>query len=46
MKITEDIRRFAREEGMDTTAAIDVGMKKMADEFREHGSELYVDAGS
>jgi len=46
MKITEDIRRFAREEGMDTTAAIDVGMKKMADEFREHGSELYVDTGS
>lgn len=46
MKITEDIRRFAREEGMDTTEAIDAGMKKMADEFREHGSELYVDAGS
>jgi phosphomethylpyrimidine synthase len=45
MKITEDIRRFAKEQGMEADEAVDVGMKKMADEFRERGSELYVEAG-
>jgi phosphomethylpyrimidine synthase len=46
MKITEDIRRFAAEQGIKAEDAPDVGMKKMADEFREAGSEIYVEAGS
>ena len=46
MRITEDIRRFAEEEGLAATEAIDAGMKRMAEEFREKGSELYVEAGS
>jgi len=46
MKITEDIRRFARQEGVGTEEAVDAGMKKMAEEFRQKGSELYVEAGS
>ncbi len=45
MKITEDIRRFAAEQGVAEEAAIDTGMQKMADEFREKGSEIYVEAG-
>ena len=45
MKITEDIRQFAREHGMETVEAIDAGMEKMAEEFKEKGGELYVEAG-
>jgi len=44
MKITEDIRRFAEEEGLSPTEAIDAGMTRMAEEFRESGSELYVES--
>jgi phosphomethylpyrimidine synthase len=46
MKITDDIRRFAAEQGLAVEDASDVGMKKMAEEFRGAGSELYVEAGS
>jgi phosphomethylpyrimidine synthase len=46
MRITEDIRRFAEEQGVGTEEAIDAGMKEMADRFREGGSELYVEAPS
>jgi phosphomethylpyrimidine synthase len=46
MKITEDIRRFAREEGLEDGQAIEAGMRKKADEFKGSGSELYVEAGS
>ena len=46
MKITEDIRRFAQEQGLETVEAIDAGMKSMAEQFREGGGELYVKAGS
>jgi phosphomethylpyrimidine synthase len=46
MKITEDIRRFAAEQGVDAEGAVGLGMEKMAAEFRESGSELYVEAGS
>jgi len=46
MKITEDIRRFAAEQGLGEGEAVDAGMKKKAEEFRESGSELYVEAGS
>jgi phosphomethylpyrimidine synthase len=45
MKITEDIRQFAREQGMAEEAAIDAGMEQMAEEFREKGGEIYVEAG-
>jgi phosphomethylpyrimidine synthase len=43
MKITEDIRRFAAEQGLEGTEAIDVGMRQMAEQFRDGGSELYVE---
>ncbi|MDH3272025.1 MAG: phosphomethylpyrimidine synthase ThiC [Gemmatimonadota bacterium] len=45
MKITEDIRAFARAQNLAESEAIDVGMERMADEFREKGGELYVEAG-
>ncbi len=43
MKITEDIRRFAAEQGMETVDAVESGMKRKAEEFREKGGELYVE---
>jgi phosphomethylpyrimidine synthase len=46
MRITEDIRRFAEQEGIETGQAIDAGMQKMSAEFRERGGELYVEADS
>jgi phosphomethylpyrimidine synthase len=42
MKITDDIRKFAEEQGMETVEAIEAGMKDKADEFREAGGEIYV----
>ena len=44
MKITEDIRQYAKEQGMETVEAIEAGMKQMADKFKEKGSEIYVEA--
>jgi phosphomethylpyrimidine synthase len=34
MRITEDVRRFAAEHGMQAVEAIDEGMKEKAEEFR------------
>ncbi len=42
MKITEDIRQFAAEQGMETVAAIEAGMREKAGEFRDSGGEIYV----
>jgi phosphomethylpyrimidine synthase len=46
MRITEDIRRYAEEQGLAADEAVDAGMKRMAEQFREGGSELYVEASS
>jgi len=45
MKITEDIRQFAREREIEESDAIEAGMAEMADTFRDKGSEIYVEAG-
>jgi phosphomethylpyrimidine synthase len=45
MRITEDVRRYAAEHGLETVEAIEAGMHEKAGEFREKGSELYVEAG-
>ena len=42
MKITQDVRKFAEENGMDTQEAIEEGMKKKSEEFKEKGSEVYL----
>ena len=41
MRITEDVREFARREGMSESNAIDEGMRRKSREFREGGAELY-----
>lgn len=42
MKITQDVRKFAEENGMDTEEAIEEGMKKKSEEFKAKGSEVYL----
>ena len=42
MKITQDVRKFAEENGMDTQEAIEEGMKKKSEEFKAKGSEVYL----
>jgi phosphomethylpyrimidine synthase len=40
MKITEDVRRYAAEQGIDESAAIEHGLRDKAAEFQEAGAEL------
>ncbi|MEI6337276.1 MAG: phosphomethylpyrimidine synthase ThiC [Verrucomicrobiota bacterium] len=44
MKITEDVRKYAAEQGIAEEAALAKGMAEKADEFVEKGSELYAKA--
>jgi phosphomethylpyrimidine synthase len=42
MKITQDVRDYAREQGIDTVdQAINIGMQEKAMEFRQKGGEIY-----
>ncbi|MEP0548115.1 MAG: hypothetical protein ABJF88_14360 [Rhodothermales bacterium] len=41
MKITQDVRDYAEEHGVDVEAAIPEGMRERAEAFREGGGELY-----
>ena len=43
MKITDDIRQFAKEQSIDPAAANEIGMQQMSEEFRAKGSEIYID---
>jgi len=45
MKITDDIRKFAAEHGLESVEAVEAGMEEKAREFRERGGALYVRAG-
>ncbi|HET9818839.1 MAG TPA: phosphomethylpyrimidine synthase ThiC [Rhodanobacteraceae bacterium] len=41
MKITQDVRDYAREHGVDESAALNDGMAEKAAEFRELGDDVY-----
>ena len=41
MKITQDVREYAAAHGLETTAAIEEGLREKAEEFRERGGEIY-----
>ncbi|MEP0548112.1 MAG: phosphomethylpyrimidine synthase ThiC [Rhodothermales bacterium] len=41
MKITQDVRDYAEEHGVDVEAAIPEGMRAKAEQFRDGGGELY-----
>ncbi|HEY4021829.1 MAG TPA: phosphomethylpyrimidine synthase ThiC [Pseudonocardiaceae bacterium] len=42
MRITQDVRKYAEENGMETVDAIEAGMGEMAERFREHGNQVYL----
>ena len=44
MKITEDVRKYASEQGLAENAALLSGMQEKAKEFVEKGAELYAKA--
>jgi phosphomethylpyrimidine synthase len=44
MKITDDVRRYAEEQGLTTEAALEAGMRAKSEEFMENGGEIYVPA--
>ena len=41
MRITQDIREYARDKGLDSEAAVRAGMTEKAKEFREGGGMIY-----
>lgn len=41
MKITQDVREYAKEHGVDENTALEKGMEQKAQEFREKGGDLY-----
>ncbi|MBU6302241.1 MAG: phosphomethylpyrimidine synthase ThiC [Verrucomicrobia bacterium] len=41
MKITEDVRKFAEEQGLGEAEAIQAGMEAKAREFQEQGADIY-----
>jgi phosphomethylpyrimidine synthase len=41
MRITEDVRRYAAEKGIDEAIAIERGLQDKAKEFQEAGAEIY-----
>ena len=41
MKITQDVRAYAKEKGIDSAEALEIGMAEKAREFKEKGAEIY-----
>ena len=41
MKITEDVREYAAQQGLEAEEALEKGMAEKAGEFQEQGSEIY-----
>lgn len=44
MKITQEVRQFAEQAGLDEADALTAGMKNQAETFKKLGGELYVPA--
>lgn len=42
MKITQEVRRFAEEKGLEEEVALEAGMREKAEAFKEAGSEIYL----
>ena len=43
MRISQDVREYARAKGMDLATAVEIGLKEKAGEFRASGSEVYAE---
>jgi phosphomethylpyrimidine synthase len=44
MKITEEVREYAAQHGVDEAHVLEVGLQEKAEEFRQSGSDVYVKA--
>ncbi len=44
MKITQDVRDYAEQKGIEDKQALDEGMKEMSESFKEKGGEIYTKA--
>jgi phosphomethylpyrimidine synthase len=42
MKITQDVREYAEQKGLEEAKALEEGMREKAVEFREKGAEIYI----
>jgi len=42
MKITQDVREYAAQKGLDDAKALEEGMREKAEEFRQKGGEIYL----
>ncbi len=42
MKITQDVRQYAAEHGLDTDEAVSAGLREKAEEFRAKGGRVYL----
>ena len=42
MRITEDVRKYAKEQGLDESNALEQGMQEKAREFQQKGGEVYL----
>ncbi|MFV1986112.1 MAG: phosphomethylpyrimidine synthase ThiC [Gemmatimonadota bacterium] len=45
MRITQDVRDYAKAHAVEAADALETGLREKAEEFRESGGELYVEAG-
>jgi phosphomethylpyrimidine synthase len=41
MRISEDVKNYAKQKDLDEQKALDSGLKEMADEFKKSGSKIY-----
>jgi len=42
MKITQDVREYAAQKGLDDAKALETGMREKAEEFKKQGAEIYI----
>ena len=42
MKITQDVREYAAQKGLDDAKALAAGMREKAEEFKKQGAEIYI----
>ena len=43
MKITEDVRQYAAENGYGVEDAVEAGMQEMSEMYKEKGNKLYLE---
>jgi len=46
MKITQDVREYAAQKGLEDQAALEAGMQEKAEEFKKSGAKIYQEVGT